>query len=78
MIKKNIPYVDIERVELSNIDFFEYGGIGLKKNHRGDLAYSTRSGQAVKLYTRSRGPILFTPKEPRKVVSLISKMGSIA
>jgi len=77
LIKKNIPYGDIERVELSNIDFFEYGGIGLKKNHRGNLAYSTRAGPAVKLYTRSRGPVLFTPQEPRRVVSLINEIGSI-
>ena len=69
LIKKNIPYGDIERVELSN---------GLKKNHRGDLAYSTRAGPAVKLYTRSRGPVLFTPQEPRRVVSIINEIGSIS
>jgi len=78
LIRKNIPYLDIERVELSNIDFFDYGGIGLKQNHRGDLAYSTRAGQAVKLYTRSRGPVLFTPQQPRRVVSLINEIGSIS
>ena len=78
LIKKNISYMDIERVELSNIDFFDYGGIGLKKNRRGDIAYSTRAGPAVKLYTRSKGPVLFTPREPRRVVSLINQIGSIS
>lgn len=62
LIHRKIPYLDIECVELSNIDFYEYGGIGLKQNHRGDLAYSTRAGQAVKLVTRSGGPVLFTPQ----------------
>ncbi|MFH1179876.1 MAG: hypothetical protein V1710_05915 [Candidatus Bathyarchaeota archaeon] len=78
LIRRKIPYLDIERVELSNIDFYEYGGIGLKQNHRGDLAYSTRAGQAVKLVTRSGGPVLFTPQEPWRIVSLINEMGSIS
>ena len=78
LMQRNIPYLDIERVELSNIGVMEYGGLGYKQNHRGDVAYSVRKGEAVKLVTRSSGPVLFTPQEPRRVVSLINEMGSFA
>jgi len=76
LMTRTIPYIDIERVELSNIGIMEYGGIGYKQNQRGDVAYSVRRGEAVKLVTRSKGPVLFTPQEPRRVVSLINEMGS--
>jgi len=78
LMTRTIPYLDIERVELSNIGVMEYGGLGYKQNHRGDVAYSVRRGEAVKLVTRSKGPVLFTPQEPRRVVSLINEMGSFS
>ena len=75
LIRRKTPNLNIERFELSNIDLYEYGGIGLKQNHRGDLAYSTRTRQAVKLVTRSGGPVLFTPQEQGRIVSLINEYG---
>jgi len=73
LMRRSIPYMDIERVELSRIGMVDYGGIGLEKNSRGDDAYSVRKGEAIKLVTRNKGPVLFTPQENgvRTVYSII-------
>lgn len=49
VLKRNIGVSNIESVELANIDFIQYGGLGLKSNMKGALAYSTRTGEAVKI-----------------------------
>ena len=75
LMQRKIPYIDIERVELSRIGVVDYGGISHSSG--GDKAYSIRSGEAVKLVTRSSGLVLFTPQEPRRVMSLINEIGSL-
>ena len=67
LMQRKIPYIDIERVELSRIGVVNYRG--MSQSSRGDKAYSIRSGEAVRLVTRSSGAVLFTPKEPRPLVT---------
>ena len=70
---KNISLSDIVEVEKASIKFLEFGGLGLKYNLKGELAYSTRVGDAVRIIRKSGGPIIFTPHEPDLALKIIGK-----
>ena len=73
LLVRNIPLWDVEAVEKSSIRFLEYGGLGLKYNLKGELAYSTRVGDAVRIIRKNGSPILFTPNEPDLALEVIGK-----
>ena len=73
IIRKKIYVPNIKSVELDHINFIQYGGLGLKHNLKGEVAYSTRTGEAVKLTLRNGKPVLFTPNNPREAISTLQR-----
>lgn len=73
-LKKTVYVPNIKSVELDNVGFIQYGGLGLKYNLKGELAYSTRTGEAVKINRRNGKPILFTPNTPGEAIGVIERI----
>ena len=74
VIRRIIYIPNIKSTELVHLNFIQFGGLGLKHNLKGEVAYSTRTGEAVKLHLRNGKPVLFTPNNTTEAISAINRI----
>ncbi|MEY7974196.1 DUF1648 domain-containing protein [Saccharomonospora xinjiangensis] len=72
--RRTVPIADITSAGTRSLTMLGYGGLGVRMNTSGDVAYKCRSGAALVLNLRSQRSVIATVDHPDEAAGLVNDL----